>query len=295
MKNPVRALLALLLLLGAAAAGATSAIGAAALRARHATLAPQMADNVFGEPIHLQSAEANNRIDGDVYAVLDHPFAVVSSAMADPGRWCDVLILHLNTKYCRRVQEGPSTRLEVRVGRKSEQPIASASLLEFSWRQPVARADYLLAEMGAPDGPYDTRDYKLLVEAIPLDGGRTFLHMGYAFSYGGAGNFAMHLYLATLAAGKVGFTVTQPAPAGGEPEYVGGMRGVIERNTMRYYLAIRSYLDSLALPASQQLDKRLRAWFDATEKYPRQLHEVDRDSYLRMKRNEVQRQAAPQS
>jgi hypothetical protein len=70
------------------------------------------------------------------------------------------------------------------------------------------------------------------------------------------------------------------------------MRGVAERNTMRYYLAIDAYLDSIALPAPQQLEKRLQAWFDATEKYPRQLREVDREAYLRMKRDEVRRQAA---
>ena len=67
--------------------------------------------------------------------------------------------------------------------------------------------------------------------------------------------------------------------------------GVMERNTMRYYLAIDAYLDSLAAPAGQRVERRLRAWFDATERYPRQLREVDREAYLRMKRQELQRQA----
>ena len=70
------------------------------------------------------------------------------------------------------------------------------------------------------------------------------------------------------------------------------MRGVVERNTMRYDLAIDAYLDSLTTPAPQQLERRLQAWFDATEKYPRQLHEVERDAYLKMKRDEVGRQTA---
>ena len=88
----------------------------------------------------------------------------------------------------------------------------------------------------------------------------------------------------------MGFTVAEPARAGREPTYIGGMRGVVERNTMRYYLAINAYLDSLAAPPEKQLEKRFRDWFDATERYPKQLHEVDRDAYLRMKRNEYQRQ-----
>ena len=266
---------------------ASSALGPMAMRARHAGIASQLADNAFGRPLLLQSQQAARRQDGDVYAVLDHPFALVSSTLSDPLRWCDILILHLNTKHCRRTVEDAATRIPVRVGKKEEQPVHTASLLDFAWRAPVVRQDYMVVARGADDGPYDTRDYELLVEAVPLDGGRTFLHLGYSFSFGGASSLAMKLYLATVGRDKVGFTL-----AGQPPEYVQGMRGVTERNTMRYCLAIDAYLDSLAAPAGQQLDKRLAAWFAATARYPRQLHEVDRDAYLHMKRSEVQRQQA---
>jgi hypothetical protein len=123
---------------------------------------------------------------------------------------------------------------------------------------------------------------------VPLAGGRSFLHLGYGLSYGGASRLAMRLYLGTLGRDKVGFTRVQ---RDGQDDYVDGVRGVVERNTMRYYLAIDAYLDSLAAAPGGQLERRLRAWFDATERYPRQLHEVERDAYLRMKREEVQRQA----
>jgi hypothetical protein len=282
-------LLALAVLLCALPAQATGVLGPAALRARHASLTAALAENAFGAQLVLESEEARKRIDGDVYAVLDHPFATVANALADPGRWCDVMILHLNTKQCRRVQHGDDTRLEVHVGTKHEQSVSSATLLAFAWQPPQQKGDYVLAEMKAPDGPYDTRDYSLLVEAVPLDAGRTFMHMSYALSYGGASQFAMKLYLSTVGRDKVGFTLARPTSQGGEPAYVGGMRGVVERNTMRYYLAIRSYLDA---PAAQQVEQRFAAWFDATEKYPRQLHEVDRDAYLRMKRAEYSRQLA---
>lgn len=56
---------------------------------------------------------------------------------------------------------------------------------------------------------------------------------------------------------------------------------------MRYYLAIAVYLDSLQLPESERASRRLQAWFDATERYPAQLHEVERDDYLAMKRDEI--------
>ena len=274
-----------LLLAACAVARAAGVLGPAAMRAHAAALEKELEQSPYGRPLVLQSQEAARRAEGDVYAVLAHPFAAVSSALADPGQWCDILILHLNTKYCRTGQEGGGTRVEVRVGKKHEEPIKAAALVSFDWRPATRTADYFGLEMGAPDGPMDTRDYRMITEAVPMDGGRTFLHMGYAFSYGGAGNLAMNVYLRTIARDKVGFT---RLPAADRP--VGGMRGVVERNTMRYYLAIESYLASLQAPPQQQLEHRLGAWFDATENYSRQLHELERDEYLRMKRNEVRRQ-----
>jgi hypothetical protein len=93
------------MLLAAPFAQAGPPLGATALQSRHAALASQLAHNAFGGPIVLQSQETSRRVDGDVFAVLDHPFANVNAALSDPGRWCDVLILHLNTKYCRRALE----------------------------------------------------------------------------------------------------------------------------------------------------------------------------------------------
>ena len=76
----------------------------------------------------------------------------------------------------------------------------------------------------------------------------------------------------------------------GQPDYVAGVRGLVERNTMRYYLAIDSFLESAAAPPQAQLEQRLQSWFSAVERYPRQLHEVDRDAYLQMKYAEFARQ-----
>ena len=83
---------------------------------------------------------------------------------------------------------------------------------------------------------------------------------------------------------------SKDATSSGDSAHVSGMRGVVERNTMRYYLAIEAYLGALSASPSVQLDKRLEAWFDATEKYARQLHEIDRATYLEMKHREVRRQ-----
>jgi hypothetical protein len=290
-KKPWLAVLLALAMLLPVLARAAGALGPAAMQGRHAALAAELASNAFGGPLVLRSEQASRRVDGEVFAVLDHPFARVSAALSDPGQWCDILILHLNTKYCRQLQQDAGTMLDVRIGKKEPQSIQAASRLAFSWRPPVVRPDYVAATLESADGPYDTHDYRLLAEAVPLDANRTFLHMGYALSHGAASEIAMQLYLGTIGRDKVGFTRLDPSRSD-DDAFVGGMRGVVERNTMRYYLAIDAYLDSLAAPPAQRLERRLQAWFDATERYPRQLHEVEREAYLRMKRGEVERQAA---
>lgn len=287
----VAALALLCGLLAAPDAQAVQSLGAAALRAKHAALGPQLRDNQFRGPLYLESVETSRSSQGDIYAVVEHPFEKVSDALSKPANWCDILILHLNVKYCRGTP-GEQSRLEVRIGRKHDQPLASATPLAFAWRAAAVTPEYVDVGLDAPTGPFGTKDYRILVEAISLDARRSFIHMGYAFGYGALGQMAMSSYLATIGRDKVGFTRLADAPPGDGPQYVGGTRGLAERNTMRYYLAIDAYLDSLAAPLAEQVERRFAYWFDATEKYPAQLREVDRASYLEMKRNEYRRQQA---
>ena len=97
-----------------------------------------------------------------------------------------------------------------------------------------------------------TKNYRLMLEAVPLDAKRSFVHMSYAYGYGFAARMAMEGYLATLGRNKVGFTITGQGNDG-KPVYMGNVRGVVERNTMRYYLAIEAYLGALALPPAEQV------------------------------------------
>ena len=55
---------------------------------------------------------------------------------------------------------------------------------------------------------------------------------------------------------------------------------------MRYYLAIDAYLSELNTPANQQLEQRLQSWYQSAEQYSPQLHEVELNEYLTMKRDE---------
>ena len=255
------------------------------LLARHAELQSQLAKNAYGRPLVIESSEGTGNISGNAYAILDFRFEDVSSAFKSPGRWCEVMILHINTKYCKAGAEASPSTLKVNVGRKTPQQLSDAYALEFAMRVVQATPQYMAVLLNADKGPLSTTNYRIELEAVPLEGNKTFMHLRYSYGYGLAGKLAMQGYLATLGSGKFGFTRIE---AGGKPVYVGGMRGAVERNTMRYYLAIESYLSTANKPPAM----RFEYWFDATEQYRLQLHESDRASYLSMKKDEYQRQTA---
>lgn len=258
---------------------------AASLKTKYQSLQSQLANNPFKRRISLVSTESSSKLAGDIYAVVDHPFNAVRDGLKNPGSWCDVLMLHLNTKQCLVKNEGGSPTLAVALGRKFDQPLSEAQVVTFKFRQAAATDDFLDARLSADQGPLSTRNYSIVLTGTPIDAGKSFIHLSYSYAYGTAARLAMQAYLATLGSDKVGFTATGKE-ADGSPQYIGGVRGVVERNTMRYYLAIDSFLDH---PTAADQEKRFASWFDATEQYAKQLHETERTDYLAMKRNEYRR------
>jgi hypothetical protein len=270
------------------ATSAALAQDASTLRARQAALQDKFANNQFGRPLVLESTETSGTLKGDVYAIVDHPFAMVQQALQSPEHWCDILILHLNVKRCKATGTTPKM-LNLAVGRKFDQPVEDAYQLNFAYRMASSTADYLQVQLSADEGPLSTKDYRIVVEAVPIDPKRTVIHMSYSYGYGFAARVAMQTYLATLGSQKVGFTVLDKKPDG-KPVYQAGVLGLLERNTMRYYLAIDAYLSAYALPAAEQPERRIREWYASTERYAEQLHEMDQNDYLEMKRKEMRRQ-----
>jgi len=264
-----------------AGAGAACAQDAASLHTRFDALKDKLAHNAYGRPLVLQSTQNSDHLEGEVYARVDQPYAAVQKALEGTQNWCGILILHLNVKMCRAQPAG----LDMALGRKYDQPVEDAYKLHFDYKPVASGADYLKTELTSGDGPLGTKDYRIAVEAAPLDAGHTMLHMSYAYGFGFTARVAMNAYLSTAGSDKVGFSVTGK-DGDGKPSYVGGVRGLVERNTMRYYLAID---DFVAAPAPAQLEQRLTTWFDATERYPRQLHELERADYMTMKRDEAKR------
>ena len=264
---------------------------AASLKSRHAALREALASNPFQRPLYLESSEKSGDLRGDIYARIEQPYAVAGPALRGMDRWCDILILHLNVKSCRASSAKTGDTLSVNVGRKFDQPLADTHRVDFLYVVAANRPDYLQVVLNAEQGPLGTSRYRILLEVVALDAQHSFLHMSYSYTLGLAARMAVRTYLATLGRNKVGFSIVG-RKANGQPEYLGGVRGVVERNTMRYYLAIEAYLGALSSPAHLRLEQRLTDWYAGIERYPIQLHELERGEYLDMKRKEIRRQQA---
>jgi len=235
-------------------------------------------------PLRLESSESGDTLQGTVHAVFPFDFVSASQALAEPTVWCEILMLHLNNKSCRLLPGPDAPALALAVARKHDQPSDQAHVLQLQWQRQEQTYRRLRVRLMAAQGPVGTSDVAVLLQLEPASGGGTAVSLRYACRFNLAARMLLSTYLATLGRGKVGFTAL---PGGGPDAYVGGLRGVLERTVMRYYLAIEVWLQAAALPPAQRVQARLEGWFDATERYPRQLRELDRATYLANKRREL--------
>jgi hypothetical protein len=263
---------------------------AGALRERYVALSRQLEDSAIQRGLYLESTDSTRAPRGDAYAVVDHPFATVAAAFATPTDWCESLILHLNVQYCRAGTRDGRPQLSAAVGRKTNQPLEDTHRINFIYEVAAASADYTRVELSSRKGPLGTGNYLIALELVALDERRSFMHIRYSYTQGFIARCAASVYFSTSGRDKVGFTWIREE--GDTPRLVRGIRGALERNTMRYYLAIDAYLQALGSPAPQRFDQSLERWFADTERFARQLREVNHDDYINMKRGQYLRQQA---
>ncbi len=257
---------------------AASPAAANDLLSRHASLARALEGSPFGMPIHVESHERGHENEGEVLGVLDASYdAVRAMAMSSTG-WCAVATLHPNVKACVEVASEHGCALDLYVGRRYYQSPDQAKRTRFAYRSYGASGGTLDVRLEADVGPYGTRDYRIALEAAPLDDARTVVRLRYGYVAGFEARFASGIYFATAGRDKVGFTEVQTVDG---PALVGGVRGAIERNAVRYFLALQAHLASDAT-----LDDRLARWLALRERFPRQLETDDGPDYLAAKRRE---------
>lgn len=259
---------------------------ATTLPARRDELQAQLRASPFGEPLVLRTRQGGDSVSGDVWAELAHPFSAVAAVLKTPAGLCEMMFMHLNVRGCTP-QAGPDdAALTLLVGPKRSGAFDSEYRMRYAVRTEVADAGQVRVTLSAPTGPLSTRDYRIVFEAVPIDGERSFVHLGYAYGYGTLAKMTMGAYLATAGRAKIGFTVEGNEPDG-SPKHVRGERAALERNVMRYYLALLAELAPAAGTREQQLQARLKDWFARTEKFAAQLHEYELDEYLGEKNEQL--------
>ncbi|NVO05706.1 MAG: hypothetical protein HXX19_07090 [Rhodoferax sp.] len=232
-------------------------------------------------PVDLSSRESADHLSGDLYASVEYNLSALATAAGSTQHWCEIMLLLSNTKACR-TSAGPKNSMQVFVSSSKSADTADATATEFHLDIPGNDKAYFEAVVAAKDGPMGTQDIRMQLQATPLSPTRSFLHLHYSYNTHWLGRVAMQAYLQTLGRGKVGFT---PAPdsGAGTPSYIGGARAVIERNTMRYFLGLDCAMALAQQEAPQRFNAMAECWYGQVEKYPLQLHEMQRAEYLQMK------------
>ncbi|MBX3635195.1 MAG: hypothetical protein KF683_07395 [Rubrivivax sp.] len=289
MSRTARWLAALLLAACAVLARAEGPAVAGAAEAAEAAEAALLAQSLAAMPepaLRVQSSDDGALIRGEVAALLAAPAEQVAGELRRTRPWCLVLLLHLNTKACTQ-SPGSAAEVAVWTGRKEHEPPERATLTRFAASlAPAGSGPALDLRLQADEGPMGTRELRLQLRVWAVPQG-SLLRVDYAYRSTALSRLALRGYLATVGRGKVGFSVVGQA-ADGTPQLVGGVRGMVERNVVRYLLAIQSVLQTAdpALPPAQRFEQAAARWFDLTERHARQLRELPRDEYLANKRLE---------
>ncbi len=257
------ALLAAQALGGTPALGAEVAIGREAMGQAHQRLTPELAQNHFGAPVYIDSEERDGLLRGEVYAEFAVPFERLATTIGTQAALCEALLLHENVRRCRPEDNPPAVRL----GLGSSGIEIMGTLYELDYRyERRGGSDYVSVTLIAPQGPFGTRDNEVVFEAIPHDPKTTFLRVVFANRYGSMARAAARGYFATFGRSKVGFTLVDSG--GGKPRFVGGLRGAVERNAMRYYLALVADVETATLPPDKRTEARIDRWFKLADHYP---------------------------
>ena len=249
--------------------------------------------NNLGLPLVVESFEKDDKVHVDVYGIFDHPFSTIVNVIKVPANWCAIVSLPPNIKACTCKELNGAWLLTFYLGRKEYQPPKDARQMICRYRKVEQQEGYLDIMLAADQGPFGTKAHKMRFEALALDRGKTFVHVSYAYSDSVALRLASKIYFATLGRSKVGFTVTGIGK-NGKPVYIGGPRGAVERNAVRYYFAIQSFMDTLRYPEDNRFGMRLSEWYALTIRYRAQLFDLDKKDYLALKTREHKNQVTLQ-
>ena len=258
--------------------------GASQLQRQYQVLRGLARSGPFGVPFSVQSEERDDHVTAEVYGIIEHPLEEVRAALGNPPTWCEFAPLHSNVKACTFQMQSHETLLRLYIGRRHYQSPEDASLQPYQFVLQASEPGFFSVTLSAPKGIFGTTAHRYQLEAAGVDG-RTVVAFRSSYVPSFVTKVMTAVYLATVGRNKVGFS-REDSGSAASPRYVRGFRGLVERNAMRYYLAFETFLDMQSLPAAQRFEATINAVYDSMERYPVQLHDMEKAEFLEAKRRE---------
>ncbi len=240
-------------------------------------------------PFYLESSVSKNASHVDIYGTVKYPLDIVENELQLPTNWCDIVLPHSTVRACTYKKVKDTWLLALYNVKKFQDPLKDAYQMNFEYRVIAQQPGFFAISLAAREGIFGTKDHQFVLEAMPLDQDRTFIHLRYSYRYSSLGYLLMKSYFSLFGGGRIGFSVIG-TDSDGNPVYVGGLKGAIEGNVLRYYLTILAYMDTLRIPVEQRVEKRMTQWYDLTARYKRQLFEMEKEEYLAYKRQDEESQ-----
>jgi hypothetical protein len=257
---------------------------AARLRNQYRELRDLAQVGPFGVPLSVHSEDRDDRVSAEVYGIIEHPIEAVKAVLSSPASWCDFAPLHLNVKACTFQTQSNETSLTLYLGKKYYQTPEKASSQMYNFAVQAAEPGFLSVVLSAPKGLFGTTAHRFELEAAGVEG-RTVVALSSSYVPSVVTRVMTAVYLATVGRNRVGFSREDTGPST-SPRYVKGFRGLVERSAMRYYLAFEAFLDFESVPVAQRYETSVNAVYDLMERYPTQLHDMEKAEYLDAKLRE---------
>jgi hypothetical protein len=245
----------------------------------------ELGKSPFAVPFSVESSVSKTASHVDIYGTIKYPFDIVQNELLVPTNWCEILLPDIKVGTCTYKKVNNTWLLNIYNLNKFSDPLEDAYQMKFKYRVSELQARYFDISLTAHEGPFHTKDHQFGLEAIPLDEDTTFIHLRYSYGYSSFSYLLMKLF----GGSKIGFSVTG-TDSNGNPVYVNGLRGSVERNVACYYLALLAYLDTRKIPAEQRFEKQISQWYDLAGQYKKQLLDMEKKDYLTYKRRDRESQ-----
>ena len=242
----------------------------------------------FGLPLQVRSEEGPSLVSAEIRGIVDHPFATLGPTFVHAAPWCDFLFLNPNIKACTFRGNAQDILLTLYIGTRNYRSPEAATQQPYRFLVRTRQTQYAAISLSASEGLLGTKAHQFEFEAAGV-AGKTVIALRSSYEPSALSRLITAIYLATLGRDKIGFS-RQQSGNGAEAGYVRGVQGMIERGVMRYYLALKAFLDTQQLPVGRQFEARLSTLYDLMELYPAQLRQMEKAEYLDIKRRERENQ-----